>query len=351
MRKPVLLAVLAVLIASTAWAQVLDRPAATVRLIRTQSITVSQLQKAVAPLEAQYRRTLSTDERRQVLDQMIGTVLIEQAGDRDKVVVSDAEMNDRIQEYEKNLGNAAGLGRPFTDQELQQYVRNNGVPWEDFQKQIRDQLLMLDYVRAKDRGALDTVKPVTEADIQDFYDSHKKEEFVDDLMVIRHIFIDTRALVSPADKDKARKRAEDILKELKAGASFGDLVMKYSEDTVSKYKGGDIGMFMRSDPQRLQLFGPNFIDEIFKLKKGETSGVIQSNIGFHIVKVVDRIEAHLLTLDEKVPPQFQVTLRDFIKQNLTIQRQNQALSAALNAIIATLKKQAEIKVFDNSLTW
>jgi peptidyl-prolyl cis-trans isomerase SurA len=351
MRKSIPLAVLAVLFASTAWAQVLDRPAATVRLIRTQSITVSQLQRVVAPLEAQYHRTLSNDERKQVLDQMIGSALIEQAGDRDKIVVSDAELNARIQEYEKNLGQAAGLGRPFTDQELQQYVRNNGVSWEDFQKQIKNQLLMYDYVRAKNPGLLEGVKPVTESDIQDFYDSHKKEEFVDDLITVRHIFIDTRALVSAADKEKARKRAEDILKELRAGASFGDLVMKYSEDTVSKYKGGDIGTFMRSDPQRLQFFGKDFIDELFKLKKGETSGVLQSNIGFHIVKVVDRIDAHLLTLDDKVPPLFQITLRDYIKGNLNLQRQNEALSSALNSIIATLKKQAEIKVFDSNLTW
>ena len=351
MRKSILLAALAAFLTSTAWAQVLDRPAATVRLVKTQSITVSQLQRVVGPLETQYRRTLTKDERKQVLDQLIGTVLIEQAGDRDKIAVSDAELNARIQEYQKNLGTAANLGRSFTDQELQQYVRNNGMSWDDFQKQIKDQLLMFDYVRAKDKGLLDTVKPVTDADIQDFYDAHKREEFLDDVVIIRHIFIDTRALVSKEDKDKARKRADDILKELKAGASFGDLVMQYSEDTVSKYKNGDIGMFIRSDPQRLQLFGKDFFDEIFKLKKGETSGVIASNIGFHIVKVTDRIDAHLLTLEDKVPPQFQITLREYIRGNLTVQRQNDVLGTALAAIIADLRKQAEIRYFDDNLSW
>jgi parvulin-like peptidyl-prolyl isomerase len=348
---PVAALALAVFLGSAAWGQVLDRPAATVRLTKTQSITVSQLQKVVGPLEVQYRRALTKDERKQVLEQMIGTALIEQAADRDKVVVSDAELNARIQDYQKNLGTAANLGRPFTDQELQQYVRNNGVAWDDFQKQIKDQLLMFDYVRAKNRAVLDTVKPVTDEDVQDFYDSHKKDEFVDDLAMVRHIFIDTRALVSQADKDKARKRAEDILTELKAGASFGDLVMKYSEDTVSKYKGGDIGMFSRSDPQRTQLFGKDFVDEIFKLKKGETSDVIGSNLGYHIVKIVDRIDAHLLTLDDKVPPQFQTTLRDYIKGNLTIQRQNEALNAALNAILADLRKQADVRYFEENLSW
>jgi foldase protein PrsA len=350
MRRSILLAALAGLITSIAWAQVLDRPAATVRLTKTQSITVSQLQKIVGPLETQYRRTLTKDERKQVLDQLIGTALIEQAGDRDKVAVSEAELSARITEMQKSFG-MQNLGRPLTEQEMQQYVRSNGMSWDDFQKQIKDQLLMFDYVRAKNKDVLSDVKPVTDSDIQDFYDAHKKDEFVDDMVTLHHVFIDTRALVSKDDREKARMHAEDVLKELKAGASFDDLVMKYSEDTVSKYKNGDIGVFTRSDPQRIQLFGKDFIDEIFKLKKGEISGVIASNIGFHIVKVIDRMDARLLTLDDKVPPQFQATLREFIKNNLTIQRQNEALGSALNTIIADLKKQAEVRVFDDNLSW
>ncbi|MGO9413220.1 MAG: peptidylprolyl isomerase, partial [Spirochaetia bacterium] len=102
---------------------------------------------------------------------------------------------------------------------------------------------------------------------------------------------------------------------------------------------------------RLQLFGKDFFDEIFKLKKGETSGVIASNIGFHIVKVTDRIDAHLLTLEDKVPPQFQITLREYIRGNLTVQRQNDILGSALAAIIADLRKQAEIRYFDDNLSW
>ncbi len=351
MKRFVLLAAIAAFAASTGWAQVLDRPAATVRLTKTQSITVSQLQKVVASMEAQARRALTKDEKKQLLDQLIDRALIEQAGDRDKISVTDAELNSRIQDYQKSLGSAANLGRPFSDQEMQQYVRNTGMSWDEFTKQIKDQLLMVDYVRAKNKGALEGIKPVTDAEVQDFYDSNKKSFFMDDMITLRHIFIDTRALVTKDDRDKARKRADDILKELKGGAAFGDLVMKYSEDTVSKYKGGDIGTFIRSDPQRTQLFGHDFMEEIFKLKKGETSDVIPSNIGFHIVKVVDRSDARLLTLADKVPPLNQITLKEYIRGNLTMQRQNEALSTALTAIVADLKKQAEVRVFDDNLSW
>ncbi|HVO39156.1 MAG TPA: peptidyl-prolyl cis-trans isomerase, partial [Spirochaetia bacterium] len=103
--------------------------------------------------------------------------------------------------------------------------------------------------------------------------------------------------------------------------------------------------------QRIQLFGKDFFDDVFKLKQGDTSGVIQSNLGYHIVQVVSRSDARLLGIEDKIPPLYQLTLREYIRQNLTAQRQNDAVSAALNLIVADLKKQAEVKVFDDNLTW
>ena len=83
---------------------------------------------------------------------------------------------------------------------------------------------------------------------------------------------------------------------------------KYSEDTKSKYKNGVFGSFFRNDPQGRQLFGSTFFDAVFKMKKGETSGVLQSNLGLHIVQVTDRINAQLLDLNDKIPPQNTVTV-------------------------------------------
>ncbi|MGA2481421.1 MAG: hypothetical protein ABSG63_22005, partial [Spirochaetia bacterium] len=128
MKRILCLAMLACLLAPTLWAQVLDKPAATVRLTKTQSVTVSQLQKVVAPLEAQAKRTLSKDERKLALDSLVSTLLIEQAAERDKVVVSDAELKASISDYEQSLGAAGNLGRAMTDAELQQYMQRNGVP-------------------------------------------------------------------------------------------------------------------------------------------------------------------------------------------------------------------------------
>jgi foldase protein PrsA len=334
-----------------AGAQAIDKPAATVRLTRTESVTVSQLKKAIAPFEAQARRTLTTEERKQVLDKLISTLLVGQAAERDKVIVSDAEVKAEIVNTEKQLGAAANMGRDMTEPELQQYVKSTGSSWDDFLKSIKDNRLLINYTLAKRKGLMEGLKPVSDQDVQDFYDANKASFFADDMVGIRHIFIDTHLLTTKEDRDKAAKRADDIYKELKAGAAFGDLVMKYSDDTTSKYKGGDIGTLMRSNPQQKQFYGNDFVEAVFRLKKGETSGVIPSNLGYHIVQVVTRFDAKLLTLDDKVPPLNQVPVRDYIKTNLGMQRQRDAMGKALDEIVADLKKQAEVKIFADNLSW
>jgi len=351
MKRFLILATILVIASSAGGAQAIDKPAATVRLTKTASVSVGQLRKAVAQYEAQARRSLTLDERKIVLDKLVVTILIGQAAERDKIIVSDAEVKQELANTEKQAGEANNLGRDMTEAELQQYVRASGSSWEDYVRSIREQKLLINYTLAKRKGLIEGVKPVTDLDVQDYYDSNKQNFFWDDTLSIRHLFIDTHLLTNKDDRDKAAKRAQDIYKELKGGAAFGDLVMKYSEDPASKYKGGEITPLLRSSQQQKQIFGSDFFDAVFKLKKGETSGVIQSNLGYHIVQVVNRFDAKLLSLDDKVPPMNQMLVRDVIKTNLGMQRQREAIAKALDEIVADLKKQAEIKVFDDNINW
>jgi parvulin-like peptidyl-prolyl isomerase len=206
-------------------------------------------------------------------------------------------------------------------------------------------------VRKKKPAVFDAARPSTDQEIQDYYDVNKANFFMNDMITVKHIFVDTRQLPSKDDRDKAAKHADDVLKELKAGASFGDLVMKYSEDTKSKYSGGILNSFFRNDQQSRQFLGAAFFDGIFKMKKGETSGVMQSNLGFHIVQITEKLDARLLALTDKIPPQNQVTVKDAINSTLISQHQADSYKAALQDIVTDLKKQAEIKVFDDNLNW
>ncbi len=351
MKRLISAALLGCALVPALWAQVLDKPAATIRLTKTESISVSLLQKTTAAMEAQAKRSLTVPERKQLLDALIGNALILQAAARDNVVVSEAEMKTAVAEYQRQMGTLAGLGRPMTDAELQQYVRSNGVTYEVFQKQLRDQQTVMSYVRKKKPAVFDVPRAVAEQDIQDYYDANKANFFMNDMVTIRHIFVDTRQLTSKEDRDKAAKHADDILRELRGGAPFTDMVTKYSEDNKSKYNGGIFNSFFRNDAQNRQFLGPAFFDAIFKLKKGETSGVLTSNLGFHIVQVMEKLDARLLGLNDKIPPQNQATVREAITSNIVTQRQADAYKTAMADIIADARKQAEVKIFDDNINW
>ncbi len=334
-----------------AGAQTIDKTVATVRLTRPQVITVLQLRRQVDPLEAQARRALSKEERRLILDGLVARALIEQAAERDRIVVSDAEVNARLDQMKKSTAQSLGLGRDVSDAELRQLVASTGVTWDEYVKNMKYQILLTSYARAKKKSDLEAVKPPTDEQVRAYYDSNKKDFFIDDYLKIRHIFVDTRPLTSKEDRDKAARRADEILKELRGGASFEELVLKYSDDQGSKYRQGDYGYISRLDQQRAQLLGKEFIDDVFRLKKGETSGVLSSKIGLHVVRAEERFDAKLLGFDEKVPPTMQITVKDLIRQNLTGQAQSDALSKALEDIVKELRLKAEVKVVEDNLSW
>src|SRR6185503_18555968 len=100
---------------------------------------------------------------------------------------------------------------------------------------------------------------------------------------LRHILVGANAKTSPADRQKARQKAEDLLKRLKAGEDFAQLAMANSDDTGSKLKGGDLGWVTRGQTP------PSFEKAAFALAKpNDLSPVVESPFGFQIVQLLER---------------------------------------------------------------
>jgi peptidyl-prolyl cis-trans isomerase SurA len=353
MKRVFSILILSLLAAASVSAQTIAaaKQVATVKLIRMENITVSQLKPQVEAWEKTYSKPSTKEDRLKLLDGLVNRSLLEQAAERDKVFVSDAELKLKIEEYKKLTAQQRGLARDLTDAELQSLVKASGLTWDAFTRQIKYGVLVSSYVRAKRKGDLDAVKPPTDLDCRNYYDANKKSFFVDDYLRARQIYLDTRGLTTKEERDKAVKQAEDILRELKGGAAFADLAAKYSEDTSTKYKGGEMGWLPRDTTALPQSLGKNFWDAIFRLKPGERSGVIASNIGLHIVECEEVIAAQLVGFEEKVPPRYDYTVKEFIRANLLSARQQEALYKALDDIIAELRKTAEIKIFEDNVTW
>jgi len=176
---------------------------------------------------------------------------------------------------------------------------------------------------------IDTAKLQSEAqvkpqDLQNYYDQHRDEFRVPEQANVRQILIKT-PLPGPDGKvdqkgiDEARKKAEDALKQLKAGAKFEDLVKKYSEDPSSK-DGGSVGWIKRGG------FPVPEVDKAaFSLAKGGTSDVINAGYAFVILRVDDKQDAHLKTLAE---------VKDQIEPIIKQQKAQQAADAAASALVS-----------------
>jgi len=160
---------------------------------------------------------------------------------------------------------------------------------------------------------------VTPDELQSYYNQHRDQYRVAEQAKVSHILIKT-PLPGPDGKvdekglADAQRRAEDLLKQLKAGAKFEDLAKKYSEDPGSAKEGGSLGWIGKGRTV------PEFEKVSFSLPIGQISDLVKSSYGFHIIRVDARQDAHMKTLDE-VKEQIEPILKQQKAQQLA---QNQA---------------------------
>lgn len=171
-----------------------------------------------------------------------------------------------------------------TDQELKDYFDKNKNLFPAPESR-GVQLIIADQVKVGESIQ------VPEPQIESYYNSHKDDFRTKERVRARHILISI--LNKPADQiPKLKAKAEDLLKQIKAGADFAKLAQQNSDDKSNASKGGDLGWVMRGQ------MVPEFEKATFALKQGQISDVVTTNYGFHIVQVMEREDAHQRSLDE-----------------------------------------------------
>jgi len=137
----------------------------------------------------------------------------------------------------------------------------------------------IQYVVLSLAGLADKIE-VSDADVQKVYDSNKARYQEPEQRRASHILIKTDAAATPAAKAEARARAEKLLAEVRANPGrFADLARQNSGDPGSAARGGDLGSFTRD------MMVKPFADATWGLKVGELSGIVESQFGFHIIRL------------------------------------------------------------------
>lgn len=214
------------------------------------------------------------------------------------VTVSDNAVRDaeRVQgtkvKFDYAVVSSDDLGKTInpTDAQLQDFFKQNQSRYATAVPESRK----IQYVTF-DANNLPGGKPaVTDAEVQQYYNQHQAQYQVKEQVKVRHILI--AAPAGDAAKDSAAKaKAEDLLKQIRGGANFADLAGKNSDDPGSKVQGGELGWLNRGQTV------PEFDKTAFSLQPGQTSDVIKTQFGYHILQVEDKKTAHTRPVAEVKP--------------------------------------------------
>jgi parvulin-like peptidyl-prolyl isomerase len=180
---------------------------------------------------------------------------------KEKIKVSESELDSAMQSHYKDAG---------SEEQFMEQLKANQIQLDDILKDVNTRLLINKYFNTRHR---DELKP-TELEIADLYNQ-------DVAATVRHILFLTQEK-TPEEKAEIRQLAEKVLAKARAGKDFAGLAKKYSEDPGSKNKGGLYENFTRG-----YMVKP-FEDASFDLPVGSISDLVETQYGYHIIKVESR---------------------------------------------------------------
>ena len=162
-----------------------------------------------------------------------------------------------------------------TEEDLNAYYKNNSAQF------LAPEQAKIEYVTLDLEAVKKTIQ-ISEADLKAYFDQNAQRLSGKEERRASHILINAAKSAPEGDRQKAKARAQAILKEVRAApATFGAAAKKNSEDPGSATNGGDLDFFSRG-----AMVKP-FEDAVFAMKKGDISEVVESDFGYHIIMLTD----------------------------------------------------------------
>lgn len=199
-----------------------------------------------------------------------------------------------------------------SEEEIAEYYENNKRRFRTPGK-VRLKMLTLE-------GDWQPEMEIPEEEVRRYYSRNREEFRVSDRVRASHILFMTDGK-DQEEIPEIKAKAEEVLGRIRNGADFAELAKEHSEDTVSAQKGGDLGWVTRGQ------MVVNFEDAAFALEEGETSDLVETEYGFHIIRVHERDEARYQPFEE-VEDDIRDRLREERAHMARIERVDKAVNLA-----------------------
>ena len=269
--------------------------------VNGEAVNKTEFDRAVSALEARNGGPVPAQQRdrvlRQVLDQIVDYKLLIQEGRARKIEATDAEVDARMKEIQ---------GQFPTEDAFKQMLTARKTTLEQVRSDIRQDITVQKLIE----NAIADKVAVKPEQVTDFYTKNPDQFKQPERVRASHILIMVPKDSEAAVKTAARTKAAAILKDVKAGKDFAALAKQHSQDPGSAPNGGDLGFF-----QQGQMVGP-FNEVAFKLAPGQVSDLVETEFGFHIIKVAEKQAPRTVPLEE-VRPQLEQYLEKTNREQQT----------------------------------
>ena len=371
----------------------------TVAKVGDQTVTTADVRQELSQIEqrGQIPKQFESIYAQNILKQLIFQKELDYEAKRLGITVSDQERADRIRQflptafngdsfvgmdrYSQEVSSRFQLTVPvfeelirqgLLEEKFRQLVTDGISPSpQDLQQEFRDrnEKVTLDYVLIKPDDLQLKIIP-TEAEIKAAYEKDRAKYQLPERRVVRYALLDINQLrqnvqisddqlkdqyqknikdyelpnrvhvqhillmtvgKTDAEVEEIRKKAEDVLQQAKKGSNFSDLAKKYSEDPGSKDKGGDLGWIIQGQTV------PEFEKTAFSMEKGQISGLVKTQYGFHIIKVLEKEPAHTKPFEE---------VRDSLRAPMMLGEADKQASDTADKISAEERRSGKISLDD-----
>jgi ribosomal protein L12E/L44/L45/RPP1/RPP2 len=314
------------------------QPLAIVKLNKSETITLKQLKTRVEIYGRQNgRSSFTVDEKKEILNAMIDEKLVVQAAAKANMTITDTQVNNYFlsnvsQQIGRNVTEAEfeTIVKEQTGKSLDEYMKSTvGMGVAEYKSYLKNQLIAQQYVLSQKQDDIKKAAPSDE-EIRAFYELNKSSFVQNDML---KLFL----VIFPKGNDAAaaKTKAEALLKDFKDKKTTTEKI-KTGANNTKDYQGGDL--IISKTAQHAQQLGVTYNEllELFGKDINYISNITETENDFQFYSVRAKYSAKMLGLSDLVQPETTITVYDYIKSNLTQQKQSQAMIAAVQDVTKSL---------------
>jgi peptidyl-prolyl cis-trans isomerase C len=260
---------------------------------------------------------LETRLKENLVRKLVEETLIAQKAKAEGVSVTKEELDAKVKEHKERFG---------SDKAFQSFLERTNQTEADVVADL-EKTLLRDKLFAKMLASADP----TDADLKKYYDENLDKYKQKEQIKASHILVKVEKTATDKDKKAKLAEAKKVMAEVKkAGANFEEVAKKYS-DGPTKDRGGDLGTFSRG-----RMVKP-FEDAAFAAKAGEIVGPVETQFGYHVIKVYEKTPEQQRSFDE-------------VKESIATSLKARAKSKATRELLDKLKAEAKVEILEAGIS-